>query len=669
MNVSDNPVKIYCTPNTKRVTVPQRWFLPNPQDSENVPVECTFKPLINGELTFSTLYEKIKAAKYSIDIAIWGFQPSMFFKRSTDNNTDKGENEPEILHCIGELLMKKALDGVQVRILVWSMPVGSQSFPFLGEANQGNRPNRIPFAKMGVSGVSSEQLEYDNFWYYAICGELTGFAAPRLGNNDILLEFNSSPKRHNLQYKQRSVARQQNDYLDKDLPAEAKFALSVSASHHQKTVLIDYESPDNAVGFVLEHNMIDNYWDTSKHVKATATFYTGRNHPTPYQDVSSIVTGPILYYINQNFCQSWDRSDSENLDIASPPEEQTLTSKRAKLTPCHFSPNPTNGEGGIATMGQILRTYDMPDVEDIKKMYLRNITLTTSYIYTENQYFRWPPLVETFIDYWENGLKAHGRQPSKPIHWFVVTNSSDDGLGKGTYTTNRMFELLGRQDVMPNVATHVPLEENQIKMTTCRNKIRRYEEYPGYSEQERAKNQAELAKAKQEMQELEKQKIELEKNAKEVEENPKILYRDLSESIGIKAHICTLTASDAWLEVYVHSKVTIIDDVFTFIGSANLNTRSMQVDTELGIITECSLIATDLRKALWALHTGNDELANPNDMHNYENAEIAFDRWQKLINDNKKEKDEQLTTGINNGKPKQPLCEFLRLDPSVTRTD
>ena len=121
--------------------------------------------------------------------------------------------------------------------------------------------------------------------------------------------------------------------------------------------------------------------------------------------------------------------------------------------------------------------------------------------------------------------------------------------------------------------------------------------------------------------------------------------------------------------MYVHSKVTIIDDVFTFIGSANLNTRSMQVDTELGIITECSLIATDLRKALWALHTGNDELANPNDMHNYENAEIAFDRWQKLINDNKKEKDEQLTTGINNGKPKQPLCEFLRLDPSVTRTD
>lgn len=42
-----------------------------------------------------------------------------------------------------------------------------------------------------------------------------------------------------------------------------------------------------------------------------------------------------------------------------------------------------------------------------------------------------------------------------PIHWFVVTNSSDDGLGKGTYTTNKMLEKLGRQDVMPNVAlTH-----------------------------------------------------------------------------------------------------------------------------------------------------------------------------------------------------------------------
>ena len=657
MNVSDNPVKIYCTPNTKRVTVPQRWFLPNPQDSENVPVECTFKPLINGELTFSTLYEKIKAAKSSVDIAIWGFQPSMFFKRSTDNNTDKGENEPEILHCIGELLMKKALEGVKVRILVWSLSVMTlkhmQTWGEFGEANLGNFPMLYSNSKVGVEGVTQEQLNYDYLWYQAIQGMLTGTEPyPGFGDHNLLLEFNKLPSHENLRLKLRFVADQQNTYLDKDLPELAKMVLSNTASHHQKTVLIDYESPDNAVGFVLEHNMIDNYWDTSKHVKATATFYTGRNHPTPYQDVSSIVTGPILYYINQNFCQSWDRDSNMGFGYSAK-NSPSLTAARADLKPSNFSPNPINGEGGIATMGQILRTYDMPDVEDIKKMYLRNITLTTSYIYTENQYFRWPPLVETFIDYWENGLKAHGRPPSKPIHWFVVTTSSNEGLGKGTYTTNRMLKLLGRQDVMPNVATNVELID-----------LAKTDTIKGLNIDD--KDSSEI---QEELEGWVKQNTELRKKAEEAKKDPKILYRDLSESIGIKAHICTLTAADAWLEVYIHSKVTIIDDVFTFIGSANLNTRSMQVDTELGIITECSLIATDLRKALWALHTGNDELANPNDMHNYENAKKAFEQWQMLINDNKKEKEEKLTTGINNGKPKQQLCEFLRLDPSVTSMD
>ena len=85
---------------------------------------------------------------------------------------------------------------------------------------------------------------------------------------------------------------------------------------------------------------------------------------------------------------------------------------------------------------------------------MQNIKRVTSYIYTENQYFRWPPLAEAFIKHWQN-LRSKGCPENMPIHWFVVTNSSDDGLGKVTYTTNKMLEKLGRQDVMPNVAlTH-----------------------------------------------------------------------------------------------------------------------------------------------------------------------------------------------------------------------
>ncbi|MFC3113917.1 phospholipase D-like domain-containing protein, partial [Rodentibacter caecimuris] len=105
----------------------------------------------------------------------------------------------------------------------------------------------------------------------------------------------------------------------------------------------------------------------------------------------------------------------------------------------------------------------------------------------------------------------------------------------------------------------------------------------------------------------------------------------ISDTPGIKAHICTLMPKDEQgnyvhsykdskgneipAEVYVHSKVTIMDDVFTVISSANLNTRSMQVDTELGIIMECGEVAEGLRKRLWDLHTNKNSEANPDNLH------------------------------------------------------
>ena len=120
-------------------------------------------------------------------------------------------------------------------------------------------------------------------------------------------------------YKNRHVAKQENNYKDKTLPEEAqrlqkhnfkdetlpknayKYALKYAPSHHQKTVLIDYEIPELAVGFVLEHNMVDNYWDDSNHSLKTTLPNKGKNSPTPLQDVSSIVTGQVLWDINHNF--------------------------------------------------------------------------------------------------------------------------------------------------------------------------------------------------------------------------------------------------------------------------------------------------------------------------------------------------------------------------------
>jgi len=716
--MSQNKQQVSTTESKLCATVNFNWFLKDAEKFENgtqsEPVPATFKALVNGKEAFEELHDRIANAQHSIDIAIWGFQPSMYFKRD-------GKSP-----CIGDLLIQKALEGKKVRILVWSLPGDIQTF---SEANLGNKPG--VWLKDKVEGVTSAQVDYDHWWYEAIRGNFDDV----IRRSDIygiiyktkkfekLVEFTKSSNRTNLVYKNRHVAKQENNYKDKTLPEEAqrlqkhnfkdetlpknayKYALKYAPSHHQKTVLIDYEIPELAVGFVLEHNMVDNYWDDSNHSLKTTLPNIGKNSPTPLQDVSSIVTGQVLWDINHNFCQSWDRQN--NKQWGNDPVDIGITGKRQAFTREHYQPNPSLVDDSKLVMAQIVRTYDQPDIEDIMKVYLKNIKQTTSYIYTENQYFRFPPLVREFITYWET-IKNNGRTEG-PIHWFTVTNSSDEGIGKGTYTTNEMFKLLGRQDVMPGVARNVKLSELEAQLGMARKS-----EFRLYNERMRAptpageggggagfeKNQQEIQKIEKEIGEIkakqhEEQKTQEAGNAgstkKEGELNQiesselgqeepnltKELGYEVSDTPGIKAHICTLmpkdengkyvhtykkNGKDTPAEVYVHSKVTIMDDVFTVISSANLNTRSMQVDTELGIIMECADVAEGLRKRLWDLHTNKNFAANPDDMHDYAVAEEAFRKWGELIKASKE------TVELKNS-PACALREFYRADPTVSRSD
>lgn len=63
--------------------------------------------------------------------------------------------------------------------------------------------------------------------------------------------------------------------------------------------------------------------------------------------------------------------------------------------------------------------------------------------------------------------------------------------------------------------------------------------------------------------------------------------------------------------VYVHAKVAIIDDLWTTVGSANLNNRGLRDDAEINVATLDADLARSLRLRLWAEHLGlltEDEL-------------------------------------------------------------
>jgi len=90
--------------------------------------------------------------------------------------------------------------------------------------------------------------------------------------------------------------------------------------------------------------------------------------------------------------------------------------------------------------------------------------------------------------------------------------------------------------------------------------------------------------------------------------------------------------------IYVHAKVAIIDDLWSTVGSGNLNNRGMRDDTEMNVATLNPELAYGMRLMLWAEHLG---LLNDTDLfalarylgHQYqrpeENAQ-ALRVWQYL---------------------------------------
>ncbi|HCL3949945.1 TPA: hypothetical protein N2C02_000234, partial [Pseudomonas aeruginosa] len=76
--------------------------------------------------------------------------------------------------------------------------------------------------------------------------------------------------------------------------------------------------------------------------------------------------------------------------------------------------------------------------------------------------------------------------------------------------------------------------------------------------------------------------------------------------------------------IYVHSKLLLVDDLYTLLSSANINVRSMHGDSELGIAQPNPDLARAMREELWGAHVGR--LA--------ETTEKNFELWNQKMDDN-----------------------------------
>lgn len=689
--------------------------------------EATYRPLNCGKEAFEAVYRAIEAAQHTIDIVCWGFQPSMYFIR---------DGKPTL--TIGQLLEKKAKEGKKVKVLGWDMSV--LGFSPVGVAGEANLPGRAglenrnktkrlddlrAYSQNGKYTSTDAQYAYDQDWFRRY---MDVDLSPRLRNDPIAKKRQEEQRNANLRFRGRGFDDSQRveiawrtryfNLMSSSKTTQALHGLSVT--HHQKSVLVDYTHPEIAVGFVMGHNTLDEYWDTEAHSCQPSAPDRGRNGGNPRQDISALVTGPVLSYLHANFAQGWQDATGENL-AAEPArkaatarfEDKNIPKRQALLRP----------DKGEVTMAQLLRTHAPRHAFDIQKMYLTVLNNATRFIYVENQYFRWLPFADKVKDVAAK-LTAAGADPGKhgSLNLFVVTNSSDEGMGPGILNTYKVLDSLGRPDTIPNVARSQEIEWRKQQLEQARQKARDEQKRSNSLQDELARSTAQLPgltdyknglmqQVRQAQEAVKKATAEVANAqealkastiAKEAAEKSKKEQPIVPRAIpGLNIHVCALVAPDSpgyqpdmyvpaqsprekslglkpnpamnkyvppelvkdttWPEVYIHSKLMIIDDAFITNGSANLNMRSMQTDTELNIISPNGKVARDFRRRLWRQHTtghfGKKKIWGAQD-----DPDEAFKEWGKLIQKNKDAQNKHL-------RPEASLVELFRGSPQVKDQD
>jgi phosphatidylserine/phosphatidylglycerophosphate/cardiolipin synthase-like enzyme len=79
---------------------------------------------------------------------------------------------------------------------------------------------------------------------------------------------------------------------------------------------------------------------------------------------------------------------------------------------------------------------------------------------------------------------------------------------------------------------------------------------------------------------------------------------DLGRRVGTYSLVCQDKKTKSLRQIYVHSKLLIVDDKWITIGSANIDKNGFKDSTEVNVGITSSSLAKQLRKRLWAEHTG-----------------------------------------------------------------
>ena len=689
----------------KTATSTADWFAhQNSPLSPPRPAGNIVTPLVCGEEAFAKVYECIDRAKHSIDLISWGFDPAMRLKR----------DDPGALP-LGELLKRKAEQGVEVRVLIWNNHLaqvaensvigegmGGSGGTWMGSGQSEGQPANTEALERKRQELLIEQekerqtlanLEPGDEYKRRACRDRLNAIQSKLDALDSGYTKGSdsggtahdpnaqvytrnwfrwvhSGEVRNIEFRTRdfdliggltyhddtglSIHRGRlmilGRLLREDLFGRAEMTglqiilLSLFPSHHQKTLVIDYQHPERAEGLVMGHNMHRNYWDTTAHLydDKAANRDIGFG---PWQDLSLYVRGPVLFDLNHNFCNAWDSGTSWIRRLF----QGSLASQRRTTTPLSYIQN-----GGEPA--QICRTHRQEGPETtILEIYEKALGNVHQYAYIENQYFRYKPLAERLK---ETAAARKAAGALHDLHLFVVTNNPENrGFSSNTYET---LDALGQAELMPLAHRDYLYDQRQLV----------YRERELSARTPSPERDRELEQVHSQMHQ---QNIDGQRAAELIGQDPNAHYnkaaaRELEPEMlppeGMKIIIATLASCEGanstagpaktqterkteqqisetlgpeqgnakYKPVYVHSKLLLVDDLFFTLGSANINARSLLSDTELNIAMPSPKTTKLWRERLWEMHARKD--ISTQEKKPIENIEADFDAWDNLISKN-----------------------------------
>lgn len=623
-----------------------QWFaeVRNKKGSATHPITHNnrLRLLVCGKEGFAAIAKDIAEAKESIDLVCWGFDPGMELNRN-------GYIWPRA-DTYGDLLIAAGRRGVSVRLLIWYSWVGGKKQKHMPGHTHGTSPwhtqksdlvGQQLHAKASLEMIREHAREHRHQKKWNISGDELGAMAKeeyccswyRAAFKNLLTGISIRLRDGDCNSNEKSLGHERGrpDFSE-------SYLLEHHGTHHQKPVLIDfnYKQGEKAVGYVMGLNSMTGYWDTEEHcvdnllreegqasTLKEKTQGVGGQHDfetlKPLRDYACrIEGGRALIPLHENFERAWARAGNGDNPHAKTASYVCSTPPSALLR---------KATGGDSTV-QIVRTQPEEDDFTIKEIYFNATRVAAGgggYLYLENQYFQYQEWAEHLLAIRKEVLAGWNRNCAKigkgsedvPVmHVFVVIPAPESaGMIPRTYET---LAPLGQQGGLTQQVDMIDKTNEQARLDRTMPKP-----FFGDAVDRRASAPRPLPEVVVAANRIDK---------------PSALI--LEDKFGLRVCVAVLNACEfnqarrAWRyrEIYIHSKLLLVDDSFFTLGSANLNQRSMAVDSEINLATNDQRHATALRKRIWstlATEENNGGNATPKEI------EKTFSDWVKLMKVNK----------------------------------